>query len=114
MSALFTLLGWFEIGCGLICIPTALFVGPHLLAVAIVSVGLGIGSLTVARGFRSGAKWATWTGAALCAIIVVVASIAIVQATKAAEWDSVAIWASIAAFFTSALIAVYNHRSDFS
>ncbi len=79
MSALFTLLGWFEIGCGLICIPTALFVGPHLLAVAIVSVGLGIGSLTVARGFRSGAKWATWTGAALCAIIVVVASIAIVQ-----------------------------------
>jgi hypothetical protein len=112
MVALFTLLGWLGLGLSLLSLPAALFVGPHLLAATLGSFGFGIGSLKIAHGFRRGAKWATWTAVALCAIVVSMAALAVVQATKAAEWDSVAVWACIAIFFAAVLIAFYTHRSD--
>lgn len=114
MSVLFYLLGWLGIAFGLVNLPAAFFVGPHLFAVGLGSVGFGIGSLKVEHGLRRGAQWSTWTAILLCAIVIAVASFAVVQATQAAEWDSVAVWATIAIFFAAVLIAVYIYRSDSS
>ncbi len=111
MNVLFTLLGWLGLGLGLLSLPAALFVGPHLLAVALGFTGFGLGSLMVASGFRRRTNWATWSGIALCAVPVLVAALAVYQAANAVEWDSVAVWGSVATFFAVTLVAIYTHRS---
>jgi hypothetical protein len=110
MPALFTLSGWLGLAWGLLGLPAALFVEPHVLAVALGCISFGFGSLIVAQGFRRGKRWAPWIGGALCAAVVSLAALAAVQSAKASQWDSVGVWASVAMWFAVVLIAIFYAR----
>lgn len=110
IQTLFTILGWFAVGFGLLYLPTACFVGPHLLAAATGLIAFGLGSLVAARGFQRETRWASWCASALCAIAVAVALVAVLQSALADEWESVAVWAMAATYFAATLFAVFTNR----
>ena len=110
MHTLFTILGWFGVGFSLLCLPTALFVGPHLLVAATGFAAFGLSSLLASRGLQRNAKWASWFAVALCVLALAVTLVAVVQSAKAAAWDSAVVWTIAATYFAAMLVALFTQR----
>jgi uncharacterized membrane protein YfcA len=112
LPGLFVFIACCGIGFGLLCLPTALFVGPHVLAVSFSNVLAGAASLIIARGLRRRAVWAWWSGLSLCFAIIAVTVFGLAQSVSGREVANSVFFAVVGIFVFGVFVALLLLRGN--
>ena len=100
--------GFYGVSFGVMMIPSALFVGPHLLIGAGVHILLGAIYLVLAIGVHRGMGWPNWPTFALSATIAITGTAFTRQSLTASDGGGIIFWTGFTAWF--ACIAIVALR----
>jgi uncharacterized membrane protein (DUF2068 family) len=103
----------YGVGFGILSLPTALFVGPHLLAASLGHILFGVMYLIIARGLTRNKAWAWWAGTLLSVAITLLALVALAQSIHAEDWPSVVFYSIATIFFLILLITAVRVRASY-
>lgn len=99
LRVLSSLAGLYGVGLGLLVLPTALFVGPHLFFAAVAHLLLGVTLLLAGRSIDRGSRRAEQFARFIAVLVTVFCTAGVVTLSLRRDWGGVAYWGGLGAFF---------------